>query len=132
MAKDFRYTGYNKNLRAKSRTLRKEMTPEEKQLWFHFLKNYPIRFNRQRPIGNYIVDFYSSKAKIAVEIDGCQHYEETNLIADAERTRFINSLGIDVIRFSNHDIKTNFEGVCLQIDKFICDKLGLESQVFRD
>lgn len=106
------------------------MTPEEKQLWYHFLKNYPIRFNRQRPIGNYIVDFYSSKAKIAIEIDGCQHYEESNLIADAERTDFINSLGIDVIRFSNHDIKINFEGVCLYIDKTICEKLGLDSQLF--
>ena len=57
MPKDFKYTGYNKNLRANSRALRKEMTPEEKQLWYHFLKNYPIRLNRQRPIGNYIVDF---------------------------------------------------------------------------
>ena len=130
MPKDFKYTGYNKNLRANPRALRKEMTPEEKQLWYHFLKNYPIRFNRQRPIGNYIVDFYSSKAKLVIEIDGCQHYEESNLIADAERTDFINSLGIDVIRFSNHDIKINFEGVCLYIDKTICEKLGLDSQLF--
>ena len=130
MPKDFKYTGYNKNLRANSRALRKDMTPEEKQLWYHFLKNYPIRFNRQRPIGNYIVDFYSSKAKLIIEIDGCQHYEEVNLIADAERTDFIKGLGIDVIRFSNHDIKTNFEGGCSYIDKIICEKLGLNSQLF--
>lgn len=129
MTKDFKYTGYNKSLKTNSRLLRSAMTPEEKQLWYHFLKNYPIRFNRQRPIGNYIVDFYSSKAKIAIEIDGCQHYEDAHFTADIERTSFINSLGIDVIRFSNSDIKTNFEGVCLYIDKTICDKLGLESQL---
>ncbi len=130
MAKDFKYTGYNKNLKENSRALRKEMTAEEKQLWYQFLKSYPIRFNRQRPIGNYIVDFYSSRAQVAIEVDGCQHYEEQNLANDAIRTSIINEFGIDVIRFSNHDIKTNFEGVCLYIDKFICDKLGLERLVF--
>lgn len=130
MPKDFNYTGYNNELRANSRTLRKRMTPEEKQLWYHFLKNYPVRFNRQRPIDRYIVDFYSSKAKVAIEIDGCQHYEEKNLAEDQNRTAVINSFGVDVLRFSNYDIKTNFEGVCQHIDKFICNKLGLQSHIF--
>lgn len=130
MKKDFEFTGYNKQLKEKSRVLRKEITPQEKHLWYDFLKKYPIRFNRQRPIGNFIVDFYSSKAKLVIEVDGSQHYEDDNKIEDDIRTHIINNYGIDVIRFSNYDINTNFEGVCMEIDKVVCEKLGLKTQVF--
>ena len=130
MDKDFEFTGYNKKLKENSQKLRKEMTPQERHLWYDFLKNYPIRFNRQRPIGNYIVDFYSSKAKLAIEIDGSQHYEDKNKKEDEERTRIIKSYGIDVIRFSNYDINTNFEGVCMEIDRVICEILRISTQIF--
>ena len=130
MEKDFEFTGYNKKLKENSRILRKEMTPQEKHLWYDFLKNYPIRFNRQRSIGNYIVDFYSSKAKLVIEVDGSQHYEDKIKQEDEERTCEINRYGIDVIRFSNYDINTNFEGVCMEIDRVVCKKLRISTQVF--
>lgn len=130
VAKDYKFTGYNDKLKSFSRALRKDMTPQEKHLWYDFLKNYPIRFNRQRSVGNYIVDFYSSKAKLAIEIDGSQHYEDKNVQEDKSRTKMLNNYGIDVIRFSNYDINTNFEGVCMEIDRFICEKLKIESKVF--
>ena len=130
MSKKDLFTGYNKNLKENSRKLRVEMTPQEKHLWYDFLKNYPVRFNRQRPIGNFIVDFYSSKAKLAIEIDGGQHYEDKNRTEDEKRTNIINRYGVDVIRFSNYDINTNFEGVCREIDRFICEKLDIKTQVF--
>ena len=93
------------------------MTKQERKLWYNFLKDYKIRFNRQRPIGEYIVDFYCSKAKLIIEIDGGQHYYEDVKLYDYKRTQFFESLGLKIIRFSNLDIDTNFEGVCYCIDK---------------
>ena len=130
MAKDFKYTGYNEDLKNISRTLRKGMTPQEKKLWYQFLKKHPVRFNRQRPIDKFVVDFYSSKANLVIELDGSQHYEENKKREDEERTRIINSYGIDILRFSNHDIDTNFEGVCMKIDKIICEKMKNKSLFF--
>ena len=106
------------------------MIPQEKKLWYQFLKKYPVRFNRQRPIDKFVVDFYSSKANLVIELDGSQHYEENKKREDEERTRIINSYGIDILRFSNHDIDTNFEGVCMQIDKIISEKMKNKSLVF--
>ena len=128
--KDYKFTGYNYNLKEQSRELRKNMTEQEKRLWFCFLKDYPIKIYRQRAIKNYIVDFYCSKAKIAIEIDGSQHYFEDGMKYDDRRTTVINELDIEVIRFSNYDVNTNFEGVCMEIDKVISGKLGVALQVF--
>ncbi|MBQ4547142.1 MAG: endonuclease domain-containing protein [Oscillospiraceae bacterium] len=99
----------------KARILRKEMTKEEKHLWYDFLKNYPVRFRKQEIIGNYIVDFYCSKAKIAVEIDGAQHYTSQSLEYDRERTKYLESCGIKTIRLLNGDINRNFENACNKI-----------------
>ncbi len=118
---DYCYTGYNKNLKGISRTLRKNMTRQEKKLWYDFLKNYHIRFHRQRPIGEYVVDFYCSKAKLVVELDGSQHYSDDGKQCDENRTLCLNDLGVTVIRFSNNDIDNNFEGVCIEIDKIVSD-----------
>ncbi len=128
--KDYKFTGYNHKLKEQSRELRKNMTEQEKRLWFCFLKEYPIKIYRQRVIGNYIADFYCSKAKIVIEIDGSQHYSDEGMNYDERRTNAINDFGIEVIRFSNYDVNTNFEGVCMEIDKVISDRMGTALQVF--
>ncbi len=123
--KRFDYTGYNRNLQGVARALRTNQTPQEKHLWYDFLKDYPVRFRRQRPIGSYIADFYCAKAKLIIELDGSQHYTKEGLEHDENRTYVINEYGFDVIRFTNYDIDTNFEGVCNEIDKIVKEKLAI-------
>ncbi|MBQ7800699.1 MAG: endonuclease domain-containing protein [Oscillospiraceae bacterium] len=106
----------NRKLTPLSQQLRKNQTKEENLLWYNFLRHYPIQFRRQYKIGNYIVDFYCHKAKLAIELDGSQHYELSGIHADAERTSYLNSLGILVLRFSNLDILRQFQNVCEYID----------------
>ncbi len=106
----------NKDLKKLSTVLRNNATDEENKLWYEFLRTYPIRFNRQRIIGNYIVDFYCAKAKIVVELDGSQHYDTKGIKSDTERTKFLENNGLKVIRFSNLDVKENFYEVCTVID----------------
>ncbi len=108
---------HNKELVEYAKNLRKEMTKEERHLWYDYLRSYPIRFLRQKIIGNYIADFYCSKAKLVVELDGSQHYIEDNIEKDIERTKFFESLGIKVLRFQNIDVTQRFEGVCRRIDE---------------
>ena len=103
---------YNKNLVVNAQHLRRNMTPEEKHLWYDFLKKLPITVNRQKNIGNYIVDFYVSSAKIVIEIDGVQHKMETNEKYDKKRSEYLESLGITVLRYSNDAVRKNFELVC--------------------
>ena len=116
MPKDF---SSNPNLYENAKSLRKSMTPEEKHLWYDFLKNYPIQFNRQRVIGNYIVDFYYRRANLVIEIDGSQHYLSDAIDYDKERTQYLESVNIEVVRFLNKDIEDNFENVCAYIDKVV-------------
>ena len=99
--------------------LRKDMTDEENLLWYKFLKHFPYPVKRQKCIGNYIVDFYIPKAKTVIEIDGSQHYEPGNRLADIERDRYLNELGITVLRYTNFDVKKRFEGVASDILKNI-------------
>ena len=107
---------YNKANIPLAKTLRKNMTPWERKLWYEFLRDYPLRFQRQKSIGDYIVDFYCAKAKLAVELDGGGHYTETQVEKDAERTKELETMGLTVLRISNLDIDRNFEGVCEYID----------------
>ena len=102
-----------------ARNLRKNMTPWEVKLWCLFLRKYPLRFTRQKPIGSYIVDFYCAKAKLVVELDGSGHDFIKQKEKDAERTNFLEGIGITVIRFSNLDIDKNFYGVCSVIDETV-------------
>ena len=129
--KNYDYTAYNKKLLDKAKFLRKEMTPQEKQLWYQFLKTYPLKIYKQRPIGYFIADFYCSKAKLVIELDGSQHYTVDGKEYDEFRSEAINTLGIDVIRFSNTDIDENFEGVCFEIDRIISERTGSEMKVFK-
>ena len=105
----------NKRLTPNAQKMRREMTPEEKHLWFDFLKKQPFTVNRQKVILRYIADFYIAKYKIIIEIDGAQHYDKKNIEYDKERDEFFSNQGILVLRYTNKDIHTKFEGVCSDI-----------------
>ncbi len=115
----------NKNLRPRSTELRNNATKQEKHLWYDFLRNYSIPFYRQRIIGDYIVDFYCPKVKIVIEIDGSQHYEEDAQEYDKIRTKYLESIGLSVIRFSNYDVDKNFDGICQVIDNEVKERLKI-------
>ena len=91
------------------------MTPEEKHLWYDFLKKLPFTVNRQKNIGNYIVDFFITSKRVVIEIDGRQHGLEENKRSDAIRDIELNKLGIKVLRYKNKDINHNFNSVCEDI-----------------
>ena len=110
---------YNKKLVENAQSLRKNMTPEEKHLWYDFLKKLPITVNRQKNIGNYIVDFFISEKRVAIEIDGVQHQIDKNVISDEKRDNYLKDLGITVLRYKNSDINKNFNEVCNDILKNI-------------
>ena len=100
------------------------MTPQEKKLWYDFLRTHKIRFQRQKCIEGFIADFYCHKAKLVIEIDGSQHYTPEGRKADEFRTEILEDLGLTVIRFTNGQINENFRGVCEHINKIIGQKLG--------
>ncbi len=100
-------------------SLRKKMTPWERQLWYHYLRSYPVRFQRQKAIGEYIADFYCAKAQLVIELDGGGHYTDEQKASDALRTQALEGMGLQVLRFCNTDIDRNFRGVCEQIDRTI-------------
>ena len=108
---------YNKKNIPLAKELRKNMTPWERKLWYEFLRSYPVRFQRQKAIGNYIVDFYCAKAQLVVELDGSGHYQNYQQVADAERTTILEKMGLKVIRICNLDINRNFRGVCEFLDR---------------
>ncbi|MBE6957822.1 MAG: endonuclease domain-containing protein [Ruminococcaceae bacterium] len=107
---------YNKNNLFYARELRKNMTPWERKLWYAYLSKYPIRFQRQKMLGNYIADFYCAKAKLVIELDGGGHYEEHQVSVDLQRTEKLEETGLRVLRICNLDIDRNFRGVCEMID----------------
>ena len=115
----------NEKLLQIARNLRKNMTKEERRLWYEFLRDYPVRFRRQEILGNYIVDFYCSSAALVIELDGSQHYEPIEKLHDRERTAYLESLGLQVLRFSNLDILSNFRGVCETIDLAVTQRIPL-------
>ena len=121
---------HNKSLVPFGKQLRKNMTKEERHLWYDFLRSYPVRFSRQKVLGKYIVDFYNAEARLVIELDGSQHYEPTDLQKDAERTAFIESYGLTVIRIPNNEINGNFYGVCEYIDTVVKQSLSQKSADF--
>ncbi|MBQ8849681.1 MAG: DUF559 domain-containing protein [Clostridia bacterium] len=106
------YFNYNKSYTKIARNLRKDMTPEERHLWYDFLKKLPITVHRQKNIGNYIVDFFISSKNTVIEIDGLQHDMPINKEADRQRDKDLNALGLTVLRYTNEDINKNFNIVC--------------------
>jgi len=114
---------HNGKLTNRAQVLRKNMTKEERRLWYEYLHSYPHRFRRQVTCGNYILDFYCAKAKIAIELDGSQHYNPKEQEYDSKRTAYLNSLGICVLRFSNSEVLQNLSGVCQRIDTNINERI---------
>ena len=108
-------TNSNPKLTDNAKNLRKNMTKEERHLWYDFLKKLSITVNRQKVIGKYIVDFYIASHKIAIELDGSQHYGDKNIVYDLDRSKYLQNEGIKVLRYTNLDINRNFEGVCQDI-----------------
>ena len=114
---------HNTRLVPLAKSLRKNMTKEERHLWYDFLKSYPVRFLRQKVLGNYIVDFYCAEAKLVIELDGSQHYEEIEIARDIQRTAFLEQYGITVLRIPNNEVLRNFYGVCEYIDAAVKQSL---------
>ena len=112
-----------KDLRQRSQDLRKQMTKEERHLWYDFLKTYPVQFKRQYSIGPYFADFYCYKAKLIVELDGSQHCEPKAMEYDRKRTAYLQKQGFLVLRFSNVDVITQFRAVCETIDTAINNRM---------
>ena len=121
---------HNKQLVPLAKQLRKEMTKEERHLWYDFLRTHPVRFSRQKVLGKYIADFYSADAKLVIELDGSQHYEDIHAEKDAERTAFLEGYGLTAIRIPNNEVTGNFRGVCEYIDAVLRQSLSQKSKDF--
>ena len=106
-----------------ARELRRNMTAHERKLWYLFLREYPVKFFKQRIIGSYIVDFYCAPAKLVVELDGSQHYDDEDVQYDSERDAYLKSQGLTVFRFSNREIDREFKAVCEKIDYEVRERL---------
>ena len=118
---------HNKNIVPLAKELRKNMTPEEKHLWYDLLRTYPVKFSRQKVIGNYIVDFYCAKANLVIELDGSHHGLEKETEKDEKRTEYLESLGLEVVRIPNYEIRDNFLYVCRYIDSLVEKSLSQQS-----
>lgn len=115
---------HNIKLSDNARALRKNQTKEENHLWYDFLKDFPVRFLRQKVIDNYIVDFYCSKAKLIIELDGSQHYEEQGLLKDQIRTEKLEKRELKVIRIPNNVIHSHFNEVCEYIENIVYESVN--------
>jgi very-short-patch-repair endonuclease len=110
-----RWIAYRINLTSRAQALRRDPTPAEKKLWFEFLRDLPQKFIRQKPLGQYVADFYCSRQRLVIELDGDSHYTDTAQRYDQARTAALETRGIRVIRFTNTDVLQNFEAVCAAI-----------------
>ena len=109
----------NQGLTSFARELRRELTKEERHLWYDFLKGYPVKFTRQKVLGQYIADFYCAAAQLVIELDGSQHYQDTGPEADAQRTAFLEGYGLYVLRIPNNEVSQSFRAVCEAIDALV-------------
>ena len=116
---------YNKSNIYFAKKLRKNMTPWERKLWYEFLCYYPVRFQRQKAIGNYIADFYCAKSRLILELDGGGHYTAEQKEKDALRTKELETMNLRVMRICNLDIDCNFSGVCRSIDLAVQQSISL-------
>lgn len=105
----------NNDILENARNLRRDMTPHERKLWYLFLQKYPVKIYKQRIIGPYLVDSYCASAKLVIEIDGSQHFEDKGRAYDATRSAYLQSLGLHILRYSNADIDRYFDRVCESI-----------------
>ena len=120
------FTGYNSTMRETARKLRKDMTKQEKHLWYDYLKDCSVKWYRQRSIDRFIVDFFCYKARLVIELDGSQHYTEDGIAYDSIRTDILEKYDLEVLRFTNIEIDRNFYGVCELIDRKVRERMPLE------
>lgn len=111
------FTGYDKKLKSRADELRKNMTQQEWNLWYFYLRNHRLKWYRQRIIDRFIVDFYCHAAKLVIEIDGKQHYMDQGIVYDTERTQVLQGYGLKVLRYTNQQLVDNFQEVCWDIEK---------------
>ena len=105
----------NKNLTEKSKELRRNMTKEEKHLWYDFLKQLDVTVQRQKVLNRYIADFYIHSSRLIIELDGSQHYTEKGETTDSVRDDYFRRNGYTILRYTNLEIQRNFRGVCEDI-----------------
>jgi len=120
--RDRRLVPYRLNLKQRSRTLRRDPTPAERKLWYEFLRDLREKFTRQKPIGAYIADFYCSKLRFVIELDGDTHFTPSAERYDRSRTASLELHGIRVLRFTNEDVMQRFEAVCQRIEHALTEK----------
>lgn len=113
----------DKEMLRRARELRKQMTPQERKLWYDYLRTHPVKFRKQHIMGDYILDFYCPAAALVIEIDGSQHYTKYSKEYDTKRSAFLHYEGFRIIRYPNTLINKNFSGVCEHIDKEVQDQL---------
>lgn len=110
---------YNPELKERARALRKNLTPAEKKLWYEYLRNFGHPVLRQKPIHHFIVDFYCARLKLVIEVDGDIHYTDEGLLYDKRRTEILEKYGLQVLRFTNHEVLNNFEAVIHTIQQIL-------------
>lgn len=115
------YLPYNSKLVARAKHFRQNPTPAEQKLWKEYLKTFPYRVLRQRPIDHFIVDFYCAALKLVIEVDGDVHLSEESQIYDLERSLELSKYGLQILRFTNNEVINNFDSVCQQIERFVCE-----------
>ena len=114
----------NNQLLDRAKELRQEMTPQERKLWYLFLRPNPLKFYKQRIIDSYIVDFYCASAKLVIEIDGSQHYTDQGRQQDDARSQVLQRHGLMVLRFSNREINMEFDAVCQMIHRIVQQRVN--------
>ena len=113
------YIRYRPDLKSKARSLRRELTPAERKLWFEFLRSHALKFTRQKPLGRYIADFYCAQRQLVIEVDGDSHFSDSGVRYDRERAHALQLTGIRVLRFTNLEVTEQFEGVCQRINEIL-------------
>ena len=110
-----KFIPYRRDLKRRSQSLRRDPSPAERKLWYEFLRDHPVKFTRQKPLGHYIADFYCASHRLVVEVDGDTHFTESGDLYDERRTRALEAEGIRVLRVANLEVMQQFEGVCQKI-----------------
>lgn len=114
---------YKHELIPRAKKLRKNATRQEQHLWYDFLSSYPVRFQRQKTVNRFIVDFYCHKARLVIELDGSQHYEDQGIAYDQERDAILAGMGLKILRFSNLEVDRAFSAVCTVIDQTVQERI---------
>jgi very-short-patch-repair endonuclease len=122
---------YNRQLVEKAKELRKNMTPAERKLWYDYLKTFKFRVLRQRPIDNFIVDFFCAQLKLVIEVDGEGHFTNDGKDYDWERTQILEGYGLKVLRFTNDEVLQDWEGVCWRIEESIPPTSSLKLRLIK-